>query len=163
MDTKDTIVIFITLIFILGIFFGIASLMAGYPCQYFIKVIFKKRKEDIEEYYFYYQKATAYRMLFSIDLFFSNIIKIAGFVSTFITVYCVVDKNDYTLLFSLISAMCQVILTNMPLDKYAKIYVEAARMLEYELNKECDNIKEKKKNLNNVYKEAEDMISREYL
>lgn len=162
-STKDTIALFVLIVSVCSILFGFLSLIAGYPCKKMVYKLYKRNNEDLENYYFYYEKATAYRMLFSLFLFFNNFIKLAGFISTFVTVYCVVDKNDYILFFSLISAICQVVLMNMPIDKYAKTYVEAARMLEYELNKDYDNLKEKKENLNIVYKEAEDLISREYL
>lgn len=160
---QHTILIFIIMVIALGIIFGIASIIAGYPCKYFVINMFKNANKDIEEYYFYYQKATAYRMLFSIYLFFGNIIKTVGFMSTFITVYCAIDKNDYVLLCSLISAMCQTITLNMPIDKNAKIYVEAARILEYELNAEHDDKKVIKQKLNEAYKKAEELISRDYI
>lgn len=161
--TQKTIILFLIIIFIFSLLFGISSLIAGYPNKRMVNKIYKRRIEDIENYYFYYEKATAYRMLFSIDLFFSNFIKLSGFISTLITVYCVMDKNDFILLFSLISAICQVVMMNMPIDKYAKIYVEAARALEYELNKEYENNEEKIKILNDTYKKIEETISKEYL
>lgn len=83
---------------------------------------------------------------------------------TFITIYCAIDENqEYIVLFSMIAAISQVIALTIPTQKYAKVFVEAARMLEYELNKEYNDFKEKKENLNGVYKKAEELISKEYL
>lgn len=62
----------------------------------------------------------------------------------------------------MVSAMSQVVTMLIPSDKYVKIYVKAARILEYELNTEYDNEKEQKQKLKEAYQKAEDIIQRDF-
>lgn len=164
MDFKDTIKNFLIVVLIFSIIFWGLLGIASCPARFFINKIHKKEEEEINTYYFYYQKATAYRLLFSFHTIFDYTLKIVGSAMTFITIYCAIDENqEYIVLFSMIAAISQVIALTIPTQKYAKVFVEAARMLEYELNKEYNDFKEKKENLNGVYKKAEELISKEYL
>lgn len=118
---------------------------------------------DLEKYYFYYQKATAYRLLFMNHLIFSKILKVLSTMSTFIVVYCAMANNQFLLLFSLLTAICEVISLSMPIETYSKMYVQAARKLEYVLNNDT-NLQEPEltKALNNAYKEAEKIIEENF-
>lgn len=163
MTTNETILIFVIIVALFIVVFGTLTIISTYPPRKFINIIHKKPTKNIDVFYFYYQKATAYRMLFVVHTLFSNIIKIIGSVTTFVTVYCAIDRNDYILICSLISAMCQVVGLLVPNDKYIKIYVQAARVLEYELNKDYDNQDELKKKLAEAYEKAEDIIQKEFV
>ncbi len=158
---NDTIKTFIIIVASVGIFFQILLSMSSYPFKKFISIMYKYPKLNLEQYYFYYQKATAYRMLYMAHILFGKTLKILSVTATFITVYCAVDNNDFILLFSLIAAMCEVILLSIPVDTYSKIYVKAARKLEYVLNN-GDNIQEPElsRELNSTYQEAEEIIEK---
>ena len=157
--TYDTIKFFIIIVASVGIFFQILLTISSYPLKKLIGIIHKYPRLNLEQYYFYYQKATAYRLLYIVHLLFGKTMKILSATATFITVYCAIDNNDFILLFSLIAAMCEVVTLSMPVDTYSKIYVQAARKLEYVLNN-GDNVQEPElsKVLNNTYQEAEKII-----
>ena len=161
--TNDTILVFIVIVALFGIFFGVGITISTYPGQCWIKLIHKEPMHELNKYYFYYQKATAYRMLFMIHTIFSNTVKITGTTTTFITVYCAIDSNDFILLFSLITAMCQVIALLIPIDKYAKIFAESARLLEYELVTEYADEQMTKEKLKEAYINAEKIISQDFV
>lgn len=161
--TNNTAQVFIIIVALLGFVFGGGMMIASYPRKILIGVVHKKPIKNIDEYYFYYQKATAYRLLFNIHVIFMYTFKILGSTMTFITVYCAINRNEYILLCSLIAAMCEVVSLIVPTDKYIKIYVQAARLLEYELFTEYENKKEEKINLIKAYKEAERIIAQEFV
>lgn len=163
-DTNDTIFLFIIIVVVIfGLVFGGSLIVSTYPSKFFVQRLHQHPMLDINTFYFYYQKVTAYRMLFSIHTIFTNTFKILGSTTTFITVYCAVDSNDYILLFSLISAMCQVVTLLIPTDKYAKIYVEAARILESELNSIHRDDNEAKEKLKEAYEKAEEIIQKDFV
>ena len=161
--TKDTIITFIIIVAVFGIFFGIALFISSYPGKRFINKMHKNPFKDMDTYYFYYQKATAYRMLFLIHTAFDTTFKILGSTMTFITVYCAIDNNEYILLFSMIAAMCQTVGLIIPTGKYIKIYVEAARILEYALNTQYKNEDINKQKLNEAYQRAEEIIKNDFV
>lgn len=161
--TNDTILVFIIIVAAFGLFFGIGIAISTYPSKFWISKLHKSPILDINKYYFYYQKATAYRMLYIVHTIFSNTFQILGSTTTFITVYCAIDSNDYILLFSLIAAISQCVLLLIPTDKYSKVYVEAARLLEYELNEGGNDEKEIYKNLKETYKKAEEIIQKDFI
>lgn len=161
--TNNTAQVFIIIVALLGFVFGGSMMIASYPGKILIGVVHKKPKKDIDEYYFYYQKATAYRLLFNIHVVFMYTFKILGTTMTFITVYCAIDWNDYILLCSLIAAMCEVVSLIVPTDKYIRIYVQAARLLEYELFTEYENEKEEKIKLTKAYEKAERIIAQDFV
>lgn len=134
-----------------------------YPSKKRVNKIFEHQLLDLEKYYFYYQKATAYRLLFINLLLFSKILKVLSTMPTFIVVYCAMADNRFILLFSLITAICEVVLLNIPLESYSKMYVQAARKLEYILNN-SDNLQEPEltKALNAAYQEAEKIIEENF-
>ena len=113
-------------------------------------------------------------MLFMVHTFFKNIIKILGTAALFITVYYAVanetNKLDVVLLFSLITAMCQVTELLVPMDKFILIYTHAARIMEYVLLSETAGVKngynykeEVYEKLRKAYIEAEEYIRKEYI
>lgn len=84
-------------------------------------------------------------------------------MSTFIVVYCAMANNQFLLLFSLLTAICEVISLSMPIETYSKMYVQAARKLEYILNND-ENLEEPEltKALNIAYQEAEKIIEENF-
>lgn len=161
--TNDTVRVFVIVVAVLGGIFGSGIMVATYPGKLLIKLIHKKPMKDMDKYYFYYQKATAYRLLFNIHTIFMYTFKTLGSTMTFITVYCAIDKNDYLLLCSLIAAMCEVISLLVPTDKYIRIYVQAARLLEYELSTDHENEIEEKTKLKEAYEKAEKIIAQDFV
>lgn len=157
--TYITVKYFILIVVSVGIFFQILLAISSYPFKKLIYIVYKYPRLDIEYYYFYYQKATAYRLLFLVHELFRKTIKISNSTSTFITVYCIIENNNFNLLFSLIAAICELISLSMPINTYSKIYSQAARKLEFALNN-GDNIQEPElsKKLNDTYKEVEQII-----
>ena len=131
----DTIVLFVIIVAFVGIYVAVSLYTSAYPSEKRIRKIFKHPVLNLEKYYFYYQKATAYRLLFINNLIFSKILKVLSTMSTFIVVYCAMANNQFLLLFSLITAICEVISLTIPIETYSKMYVQAARRLEYILNK----------------------------
>lgn len=157
--TYDTIIVFVIIVAVVGIYTAISLYTSSYPSKKRVDKIFKYPKLDLEKYYFYYQKATAYRFLFINNLIFSKILKVLSTMSTFIVVYCAMANNQFILLFSLITAVCEVISLSMPIETYSKMYVQAARKLEYVLNNDADlREPELTKTLSNAYQEAEKII-----
>lgn len=156
--TNDTIILFIFIVAILSTILGLSVFISANPAKFMVRLHCINPINDIEKYFFYYQKATAYRMLFSVHILMEKIFNITGSTMTFITVYCAIDKNDYILLCSLINAMCQVVTLSIPSEKYMKIYVQAARKLEYKLNKHYENENEILNELEAAYEEAEKII-----
>lgn len=161
--TYDTIILFIIIVAVVGIFTAISLYFSSYPSKRRINRIFKYPVLDLEKYYFYYQKATAYRLLFINHLIFSKILKVLSTMSTFIVVYCAMASNQFILLFSLITAICEVISLSMPIEAYSKMYVQAARKLEYVLNND-NNLQELEltKALSAAYQEAEKIIEENF-
>lgn len=155
----DTIKVFLIIVISIGAIVAIFLSIFSYPSKKLVNILYKYPQNDIKRYYFYYQKATAYRLLFITHLIFSKIIKILSATATFITVYCAMDNNEFILLFSLLAAICEVISLTIPTEEYSKMYVCAARKLEYILNVENDLDNEKLgKLLNIAYQEAEKII-----
>lgn len=163
LSTYNTIRIFIIFVASVTSLMVILLIISSYPFKIIIKTIHKYPILNLEKYYFFYQKATAYRLLFNTNLTFSILTKIIGTTTTFITVYCAIDNNSYILLFSLITAICEVISLTIPTDKYSKMYVQAARKLEYVLNN-ADNLQEPDliKALSHAYQEAEKIIEENF-
>lgn len=121
--------------------------------------MYKHKNLKGKKYYFYYQKATAYRLLFIVHLLLDKTMKILSATASFITVYCAIDNNDFILLFSLIAAMCELVTLSIPANTYSKIYVQAARKLEYALYNGDDVMElELSQKLDNAYQEAEKII-----
>ena len=161
--TNDTILVFIIIVAAFGIFYGLGIIFSTYPRKFLINMIHKNPTLNMNDYYFYYQKAAAYRMLFIVHTAFANVFKIMGTTTTFITVYCAIDSNDYILLFSLITAICQVVALLVPSDKYMRIFAESARLLEYELIAEHPDESTTKQKLKQAYERAEEIISKDFV
>lgn len=163
LSTYDTIKIFIIIVAIIVSLMVILLIISSYPFRIIINTMHKYPTLDLKKYYFFYQKTTAYRLLFNVNLAFSMMLKIIGTTTTFITIYCAIDNNTFILLFSLITAICEVVSLTIPTDKYSKVYVQAARKLEYVLNN-GDNLQESEltRMLNSAYKEAEKIIEENF-
>ena len=97
-----------------------------------------------------------------------------GTAALFITVYYAVvgetDKHDLVLLFSLITAMCQVTELLIPMDKFIQIYTHAARIMEYVLLSVSAGVKNGYKDkkiayekMREAYIKAEEYIRKEYI
>ncbi len=171
-----TIIIFLSTVAIIAFPYGFAAMISTYPSKFWIKRMYQNPILDDDILFFYYQRATSYRMLFMIHTFFKNIIKILGTAALFITVYyAVINENDNNshdliLLFSLITAMCQVTELLIPMDKFIQIYTQAARIMEYVLLSVSAGVKNGYKNNKIVYKKlrkayikAEEYIRKEYI
>ena len=161
--TYDTIIVFITIVVSVGILKAITLCISYYPFKRLVNIVFKHPVLELEKYYFYYQKATAYRLLFMNHLIFSKILKVLSTMSTFIVVYCAMANNEFILLFSLLTAICEVISLSMPIELYSKMYVRAARKMEYVLNND-NNLQEPEltKALSTAYQEAEKIIEENF-
>lgn len=152
----ETIVIFLSTVAIIAFPYGFATMISTYPSKFWIKRMYQNPIIDDDTLFFYYQRATEYRMLFMVHTFFKNIIKILGTAALFITVYYAFnndkDIHDLLLLFSLIAAMCQVTELLIPMDKLIQIYTQAARIMEYDLLSVSAGIKNGYKNNKTAYK-----------
>ena len=171
-DTSKTILYFFILVMLIGLIYGIGIVIATYPSKFWIKKIYKNLKLEEDVFYFYIQRAAGYRMLFMIHTFFGHLFKVMGTAALFITVYFAVgnDNKNLILLFSLIAAMCQVIVLIIPVEKFVRIYTQAARIMEYSLLSESAGIKKEFKDYTKAYKKlrkaymkAEKYIRREYM
>ncbi len=169
-----TIIIFLLTVVVIAFPYGIATVISTYPGKFWIKRMYQNPILDDDILYFYYQKATGYRMLFMVHTFFKNVIKIFGTAALFITVYYAVldgeNEHNLILLFSLITAICQVTEILVPMDKFIQIYTHAARIMEYALLPESAGVKndyiDKKtayEKLQEAYKSAEEYIGKEYI
>lgn len=157
--TNVTIFAFIMFVAAFAILYGIKIAYSTFPRRSSVKKMYKYAK-DIDEYYYYYERGTEYWKLFMVHTGFSNAIKILGSTTTFITVYCAIYKNDFILLFSLITAICQVITLVVPIDRFGKTYVEAARIMQYELIAEHKHEIERREKLREAFMKAEETISK---
>lgn len=156
-----TIIVFMIVVAVIAISYGINIATSTFPRKSSVKKMYKHAK-DIDQYLYYYQRGTEYWKLFMVHTFFSNLIKILGSTTTFITVYCAINDNakDFILLFSLITAMCQVMTLVVPIDRFDKTYVKAARIMQYELLAEHNSKKERRKKLRKAFMKAEEYISK---
>lgn len=156
---------FVLIVAISSLIIMAALLVATYPVKYIVKIVFGNPKLDLMKYYFYYQKATAYRMLFIVHTFINNACIVVGAMATFITTYCAVKNNNYVILYSLIAALCQVISLTIPSQTYMRVYVQSARIMEYALNDNYDNCSETEiyKKLELAYEKAEDLIAKDFV
>lgn len=168
------IIIFLMVDAVIALPYGLAITISTYPGKFWIKKIYKNPILDDDTLYLYYQRATGYRMLFMVHTFFKNVIKVVGLASLFITVYFAVVNSSHkyavVTLFSLITAMCQVIELLVPMDKFIQIYTKAARILEYDMYLAHAGIKGEYMNkitayekLREAYIKAEEYIGREYI
>lgn len=169
-----TIIIFLSTIAGIVFSYGFATMISTYPGKFWIKRMYQNPILDDDILYFYYQRATGYRMLFMVHTFFKNAIKIFGTAALFITVYYAVgddpSKHDLILFFSLITAMCQVTELLVPMDKYIQIYTRAGRIMKTVLLSSSAGVKngyiDKKKaykKLLKAYIKAEEYIRKEYI
>lgn len=183
----ETIIIFLLTVAMIAFPYSLAALFSTYPGKFWIKRMYQNPILDDDILFFYYQRATEYRMLSMVHIFFKNVIKILGTAALFITVYYAVvndKKYNLVLLFSLIAAMCQVTELLVPMDKFIQIYTHAARIMEYALlpesarikniykNKKAECVKPQKrykklqktyKKLQKAYESAEEYIGKEYI
>lgn len=134
--------------------------ISTYPPRFIVKLFQKFPRHNITEYYFYYNKATAYRLLFTCFSIFGSILKVLATASTFITVYVAVNESDYVILSSLISATCQVISFMLQPEKYTKPFSDAALTMEYALLKEYVPPEKTADKLFEAYQQAEEIISK---
>ena len=154
-----TVILFMIIVAAIAISYGISIANATFPKKSSVEKMYE-RADDIDEYLYYYQRGTEYWKLFMVHTFFSNLIKILGSTTTFITVYCAIAGNGFILLFSLITAMCQVVTLVVPIDKFDKTYVRAARIMQFELLAEHKSKKERRKKLRKAFMRAEKYISK---
>lgn len=170
----ETIIIFLATVIAIALPYGLATMISTYPGKFWIKRMYQNPILYDDIFFLYYQRATGYRMLFMVHTFFKNIIKILGTAALFITVYYAVvsetNKHELVLLFSLITAMCQVTELLIPMDKFILIYTNAARIMEYVLFEVSAGVKngyiDKKtayEKLREAYTEAEEYIRKEYI
>lgn len=155
---NNVIIIFVCLV----IFFILLSLTVLWICTYppvlLVKKMYKYPMHDIHKFYFYYNKATAYRMLFTCFNIFGSILQVSAVASTFITVYAAFKATGYVLLFSLISATCEVVKLMLQPEKYVKVFSDAALIMECALSENTlDN--ELNDVLLSAYKKAENRIN----
>lgn len=160
---SHTVASFVIVSAVFGGIIGTGIVVSTYPPRMFINIIHKKPMLNIDIFYFYYQKATAYRMLFVVHAIFYHILKVLGSVMTFVTVYCAVDNNNYIFFCALIAALCSALQLLLPEEQYMKIFAEGARILEYELNTNRENEEASKEELRKRYEEAERIIAEKFV
>lgn len=134
-------------------------LISTHPPRFIVKNSNKNSSYELNKYYFYYQKATAYRMLFSGFSIFNSAMQILSIASTFITIYIAVKDSDYVILAALISATCQVVNLLLQPTKYIKAFSDAALIMEFSLNKHGLSEEQAYEEFLNAYKEAEKIIT----
>lgn len=128
-----TIVAFLCIVGVIAVISLVGLTIASYPPEFFIRFIHKKKLHASDQYYFYYQKATAYRLLSIFHTIFTYGLKVLGTTTTFITVYFALSSSSYVVFCALLASLSQVLSLLVPFDKYMKIFVESARKLEYKL------------------------------
>lgn len=156
---NQIIIIFAEIVAVILVCSLIVLWIATYLPYLLVKRFNKNARYDIDKFYFYYNKATAYRMLFTSFSVFGNVLQVLAIASTFITVYIAVNKSQYVVLSSLISATCEVVKLMLQPEKYTKAFSDAALSMEYVLLEECAP-QELEKKLLEAYKRAEDIISK---
>ncbi len=155
---NGVLIIFVCVIVALMLTTLIALLISTYPPFFLVKRLYRNPLYSMEEFYFYYNKATAYRMLFTGFSVFANTVQVLSIASTFITLYIAVSDTKYVILASLISATFEVGRLMLQPEKYIKAFSDAALIMEFALLEilPADELKE---NLLLAYKQAEDRIS----
>lgn len=154
---NQVIVIFVGIVILFLVISLILIWISTYPPNFIVKKFYKNPLHDIKKYYFYYNKATAYRLLFTNFNIFGSIMQVLTIASTFITVYIAANDSKYVVLASLISATCEVVKLMLQPEKYAKAFSDAALIMEFSL---LDASEESEKNLLAAYKTAENKISK---
>lgn len=134
-------------------------LISTYPPQFMVRRFYVNSTYDINKYFFYYEKAVAYRMLFSDFSIFNSAIQIFSVASTFITVYIAINDSEYVILASLISATCQVVNLLLQPQKYIKAFSDAALIMEFSLNKQGMSEEQAYEEFLFAYKEVERIIT----
>ena len=144
------------------IFFVVISLLglwiSTYPPVFLVKMFYRYPRHDINQLYFYYNKAVSYRMLFTTFSIFDSVLQVIAVAATLITIYIAHKDSSYDLLFSLISATCQMTHLILQPSKYIKVFSDAAiimelALLETKLTEDLDDT------LLIAYKKAESTIS----
>lgn len=137
----------------------IIVLISTYPPKFIVKNSNKNCPYDLNKYYFYYQKATAYRMLFSGFSIFNSAMQILSIASTFITIYIAVKDSNYVILAALILATCQVVNLLLQPTKYIRAFSDAALVMEFSLNKHGLSEEQAYEEFLTAYKDAEKIIT----
>lgn len=163
MTTNTTVILFTIIFVIFGLVIYISIKNAVPPNNKVIDKYHKIKLLDYNKYFFFYQRGTAYRRLFEIHTAICTVFKSVGTISTFVTVYCVVDENAFVLLAALISAACETIMLMVPSEKYARIYVQAARIMESALNRKYKDSDDELVALEKAYEDAEKIIQNEFI
>ncbi len=151
-----SVILFVSILVLTGLISAIVLFISMNPSERIIKKTFQNYNTD---FIFFYRKATAYRLLFNAHTFISTALKISNACTTFIVVYCAMVGENYILLFSMLSALGNVIALTIPFESYAKIYVEASRELERALL--GDNVTQQ--TLLNAYNKAEEIIQNKFM
>lgn len=151
-----SVILFISMLVLTGLVCAIVLFVSMNPSERIIKKSFQNYNTT---FFFFYQKATAYRLLFNAHTFISTALKISNACTTFIVVYCAMVDESYILLFSMLSALGNVIALTIPFEGYAKMYVEASRELERALLD--DNATQQ--TLLNAYNRAEEIIQNKFM
>lgn len=157
---NNIIYIFCIIVISFTIISIIVVLISTYPPKFIVKNFNKNSIYEIDKYYFYYRKATAYRMLFSGFSIFNSAMQILSIASTFITIYIAIKDSDYVILAALISATCQVANLLLQPTKYIKAFSDAALVMEYSLNKHGLSEEETYNEFLNAYQNAERIITK---
>ena len=156
---NSIIFIFCIIVVLFTVISIIVVLISTYPPQFIVKNSNKNSLYELNKYYFYYQKATAYRMLFSGFSIFDSAMQILSVASTFITIYIAIKDSNYVILAALISATCQVINLLLQPTKYIKAFSDSALIMEFALNKHGLTEEQAYEEFLNAYKEAERVIT----
>ena len=167
MGIRLIILIFVAIVAAVGLIGFTVLYIATYPSLKSIKKMYKELPLSNENYFFYLQKATAYRNLFTCHLVFNYFVKVLGAVATIITVYFAFEEtyNDFIILSALIATTCNLIGIVIPFEKLAGVFVRCARIMEKGLyeNYEGQDIPQIKQSLNNKYQECEDLIAKDFM
>lgn len=155
---NNIIIAFVSIVIMFLIISLLVLWIATYPPSFIVKKMYKNSMHNITDFYFYYNKATAYRLLFTGFNVFKSVLQILTIASTFITVYISVEASEYVTLAALISATCEVAVLMLQPEKYTKAFSDAALIMEFTLLKTLPD-KELKECFSKAYEEAENRIT----
>lgn len=65
----ETIIIFLLTVAVIAFPYGLATMISTYPGKFWIRRMYQNPILDDDILYFYYQRATGYRMLFMVHTF----------------------------------------------------------------------------------------------
>ena len=144
---------------VIGIGISIWLIIINTPRKKAVEKKYQQAMIDFKEYFFYFQKATAYRKLHTSFLALNYSFRTINIISTMILVYNVFHSK-LDVLVALVSAISEVMILLFQFEKKSRMYLYCATILEDVLHKQYSFLRKQriKTELLKAYLKAEKHI-----